>query len=70
MRTVRVRRQVGDDAIVVTRTKQGRILICETDWAGASTITTLQRFEAFERRVRILREMIDLAQRQPQETPT
>lgn len=60
-RTIHVRRHIGETAVVVTRTKLGHILICETDYNGESKITTERQFDAIEHRVKLLRQMIDQA---------
>ena len=59
MKTARAREMTGDGVLSVTHTKQGRIVICETDYEGRETYTREAAFLAAERRVRMIRTLID-----------
>lgn len=59
MKTVRARKMTANGVLSVTRTKQGRIVICETDNEGNTTYTHEATFLAAERRVRTIRALID-----------
>lgn len=59
MKTARAHKMTANGVLGVTRTKQGRIVIYETDNEGNTTYTSEATFLAAERRVRTIRALID-----------
>ena len=67
MRTARARQMIGENVVTVTHTKRGDVLIHETDFEGETTRTSEVAFRALERRVQMIRSMIETVVRKGRE---